>query len=482
MPPMRGYLLLTGLVFGTIFVTALGALASYVLTENRLQRLSTAEAKALAIAEAGLEYYRWHLAHYPDDLQNGTGAAGPYTLDYHDPEGGVAGTITLEIEGNASCGETTSVDITSTGAVDGAPGTARTVAARYARKSVGDYSYVLNADVWAGPDRIILGPYHSNYGVRMDGTANSPVTSSVGSWNCTSSFGCTPTQSAAPGVLGNGPNQYLWEDEVPSIPFNNISADFTALKTLAQDEGIYYPRYSSGTNTGQTQYWRGYHLVFNANGTVSVYRVGTPQQRDLWDGAANNGRINPNDTPSSSDYAAIASGGETLYETRAIPADCGLIFVEDNVWVEGTVPSKVTVVAANTGSLAPNAYIRNNIQYGATDGSDGFTLIAERNVLISPQVPDTLTLRGIFVAQDGAFGMNAYETCSYGEKDGTLTIHGTTVSNKRTGTRWGSGTSSCSYRGFDERVDAYDRELASDPPPGTPVVSDDYRFVNWREE
>lgn len=482
-PPLRGYLMLTALVFGAIFTTVFGALAGYVLTENRLQRLSTSEAAALAVAEAGLEYYRWHLAHYPDDLQNGTGVPGPYEIEYEDPEGGIAGTITLDIAGNAACGETTSVDITSTGEVEGAPGTTRTVSARYARKSVGDYSYVLNADVFAGEDRVIYGPYHSNYGIRMDGTANSPVTSSVEEWNCTSSFGCSPTDSDAPGVTGDGPNQDLWSYPEATIPFTNISADFASLKTLATAQGIYYPRYSSGTNTSNSQYWRGYHLVFNANDTVSVYRVNTPESRTHWSGAANNGSVNPSDVPASSDYVAIASGGETLYQTRTLPADCGLIFIEDNVWVEGTIPSKVTVVAAATSTaLAPNAYIRNNISYGATDGSDGFTLIAERNVLVSPQAPSTLTLNGIFIAQDGAFGMNAYETCSYGQKTGTLTIYGTTVSNKRTGTKWGSGSGCSAYRGYNLRIDAYDRELASDPPPGTPVVSDDYRFVNWQEE
>lgn len=107
--------MLTAIVFGSIFLTILGALASYVLSENSLQNNATSKARGLAIAEAGLEYYRWHLAHFPLDLQNGTGAPGPYSIPYQDPEGGQTGTISLAITGNTSCGEVTSIDIASTG-------------------------------------------------------------------------------------------------------------------------------------------------------------------------------------------------------------------------------------------------------------------------------------------------------------------------------------------------------------------------------
>jgi hypothetical protein len=92
-----------------------------------------------------------------------------------------------------------------------------------------------------------------------------------------------------------------------------------------------------------------------------------------------------------------------------------------------------------------------------------------------------MNLNGIFIAQDGAFGMNAYDSCTYADKTGTLTILGTTVSSKRTGTQW---TSFCGsyHKGFQNRVDAFDRNMASDPPPFTPVVSADYELIDWREE
>lgn len=464
--------MLAALVFGTIFVTVLGALSGYVLTENRAQSVSTQATRATAIAEAGIEYYRWFLAHYPTDLQNGTGAAGPYSIPYSDPEGGQTGTIELSVSGNSSCGTITSIDIESTGTPSEAPTVSRTITARYARPTVARFSYVLNDSVWAGDDRVILGPYHSNGGIRMDGTANSPVTSSLSSWLCTSAFGCSPNQTKA-GVWGAGPSQTLWEYPVPQVDFSAISADFSGLKTKANASGRYIARYSSGTDTSNSNYWRGYHLIFNANGTVTVNRVTSTT-------VLSSNHINASDN-SLPDRTLIAA--ESFYTTLTLPSDCGLIFVEDNVWVEGTVTAKVTLVAANvtTTGIEPNVMLSDNLTYAATDGSDGITIIAENNVLITPDAPTNMTLNGIFVAQGGAFGRNLYSCPGSYEPRGTLTILGTTVSNLRTGTKWVNGCGS-NDAGFQTRIDAFDRKLSTDPPPFTPQTSTDYEFVDWRAQ
>jgi len=462
--------MLLAIVFGAVFLMVLGGLSSYVLSQNRLQSKTTGDAKAFSIAEAGLEYYHWFLAHNPGDLTNGTGGAGPYTLPYYDPEGGEIGEIELTVTGNQSCGEVTSIDIRSTGTVNDGSGGSRTVVARYAQPTVASFSYVLNDTVWAGADRIINGPYHSNGGIRMDGTANALVTSSLTSWLCTSSFGCSPSQTKA-GVWGAGPNQTLWNYPVPQVDFAGIAADFSSLKNLAQTDGIYLPRYSSGNSNGAA-YWRGYHLIFNANDTVTVRRVTSTTQRDV---------VPVNTADDDTDRLLI--NNENNYGTYTIPADCGLIFVEDNVWVEGVVPAKITLVAANVTNtgVAPSAYLADNLTYETTDGTDGLTLIAEHNILITPDAPTNMTLNGIFIAQGGAFGRNLYDCPSSYEPRGTLTILGTTVSNKRTGTKWVNGCGS-SDAGFQTRIDAFDRKLATNPPAFTPVVSSDYGFVDWREE
>lgn len=478
-----GYLMLLSLVFGAIFLGLLGALSSFVILQNRLQDQKEAQSKAFGVAEAGLEYYRWFLAHYPGDTTNGvSGGPSTFTLPYYDPEGAQIGSYTLAVSANTACGAVTSVNIESTGATLAMPQVKKTISAHYAEPSVATYSYILNDSVWAGADRIILGPYHSNNGIRMDGTANSSVTSSVSTWNCTTSYGCSPAKSNAPGVTGSGPNQSLWSYPVPQVDFGAIAADFSALKATAQASGIYYPRYSSGTDPSSNSYSRGYHLIFNANGTVTVKRVSSTTSLNVEPVNAADG---------DTDRARIAAYAETTYQTKTIPASCGLIYVEDNVWIEGTIPEKVTVVAANTASsLEPNIYLKGNVVYAAADGTDGLTAIAEHDVLIAPDAPDDMTLNGIFIAQNGAFGRNLYfsnsshNAChaSYEPKD-SLTILGTTVSNKRTGTKW-TGGFSCSggYAGFGSRVDSYDEQMALSPPPFTPVVSTDYALMDWREE
>lgn len=378
----------------------------------------------------------------------------------------------LSITGNTACETLTSIDITSTGTPIEDPTVSRTITTRYARPTVARFSYVLNSSVWAGSDRVILGPYHSNGGIRMDGTINSPVTSSLSSWLCTASFGCSPNQTRN-GVWGGGTNQTLWSYPVPQVDFGAISADFASLKARAIASGRYLPRFSQTNQPNAASYWRGYRLVFNPGGTVTVSRVTSTQ-------VLNSTHINPGDD-ALPDRTLVTN--ETFHSTITIPSGCGLIFVEDHVWIEGVVDTKVTVVAANvtTTGIKPNVMLPRNLTYAATDGSDGLTVIAQNNILITPNSPFNMTLNGIFVAQGGAFGRNYYANATYDSR-GTLTILGTTVSNLRTGTKWCLNTGCTNSTGYQTRIDAFDRNLATDPPPFTPQTSSDYQFVDWREE
>jgi hypothetical protein len=475
----RGFMMLLVIVFGAVFFVTLAGLSGFLLSESHADDEQRLKAEAVGIAEAGVDYYRWHLAHFPNDFKNGGTGSGPYQIPISDPESGTAGTASLTISANSSCGQTTSIDITATGTpADG--NVSQAVSVRYARPSVAAYSYIVNASVWAGADRVINGPYHSNGGIRMDGTANAPVTSSVNSWSCTADFGCTRT-TTEPGVFGAGTNSDLWSYPTPQVDFAGIAADFSSLKSAAQSSGIYLPRYSSG-NSRNSSYYRGYHLIFNADGTVTVKKVSSASGSSEIpiDGSTSN---------VTTDYAKI--GSESTYKTYTLPSDCGLIFVEDNTWVEGTIPSKVTLVVANvtTTGVVPEAYLHGNIQYASTDGSDGFTLMAQHDVLIAPDSPQDMTLDGVFVAQSGAFGRNLY-TNSWGtscnrsyEPRGTLTILGTTVSNLRTGTQWsGISCNGGDTAGYQSRIDAFDRTLSTDPPPFTPTMSTDYQFVDWKQE
>ena len=188
------------------------------------------------------------------------------------------------------------------------------------------------------------------------------------------------------------------------------------------------------------------------------------------------------------DYEVITN--ENYMGNYAIPPDCGLIFASSKIWLEGEISNKVTVVAANVSNpgIDLDMILSDNITYSAYDGSVGLTAIAEDSINVPLLSPDDMVLNGIFIAQLGNFGRNHYTTSgshdvpssydSYVKRD-TLTINGSIVSNGRVGTKWSCGGTYCS--GYDTRVNTYDRNLAVDPPPLTPYVSDDFRFIEWLE-
>ena len=484
----RGVTVMLVLGFMGIFILLLSAITSYVLTQSRYGRTLHAREVAFNIADAGLEYYRWFLSHNPSIMTNGNGLVSPYTYTVKDPEdGATVGSATITATATLACGVVQWVDLTSVGSSALNASYPRTLGARYMRPSTAEYSNLLNANVWAGADRVITGPYFSNGGIRMDGTNNSTVSSAVSTWQCDSSFGCSPTQTKN-GVWGAGSGSGFWQYPISSFDFAGISTNFATLKTYAQTNGILLDttivrvggvqQGSSFSSVGGTDQ-RGYHVVLRSDNTIDVYRV------------TSTGSVPSvhTDNPSSwtTDYHTIT--GETYLGRYTIPATCAVIYAQAKVWLEGTVGGKVTILAADTGSFSPDIILNNNITYSSGTGSSGLTAIAERSVLIPLVSPDTMTVRGIFVAQSGYLGRNYYESGgshgvpsaynSYVTRASLSTI-GTVVSNGRVGTKWTCGNSFCS--GYSTRIDSYDRILAFAPPPFTPSSSPDYKLNLWREQ
>ena len=484
--------------FMGIFLIIMGTITSFAFETAKYGRALYGREEALHAAEAGLEYYRWFLAHNPGNLTNGTGSAGPYTYTVTDPESAATlGTASISVAGNTQCGIVQSIDITSKGVSTLNPGYPRTLFARYMRQSVAAYSYLLNSNVWAGSDRSITGPYFSNGGIRMDGSNNSDVSSAVSTWTCDSTYGCSPTQNSAPGVLGSGSGSVLWHYPAASVDFAGIGTSLAGLKTYAQTSGGLYFAPASGA-----QNQRGYHLIFNNDGTVTVKQVTATysvpsSSRDSNDLSRYSGSTFIGWT--TDEYSIIKT--ETAGITYAIPSACSLIFVEDRAWIEGVVKGKATVVVATpadgvAATVPTVAYIPNNITYATNDGTSGLTVIAEDSIFITLNSPDTMEIHGVFVAQGGVYGRNFYinDNTNYGSYSvgyatstwnsyvlrTKLTTEGSVVSNLRTGTSWTSGGVTVS--GYLTRVDAYDELQATNPPPFTPTASQSYQFVLWKEQ
>jgi hypothetical protein len=468
-----GYLLVVVLVFGGILFMIIASFFGYIATQHKavIQRVELQ--KALDIAEAGLNYYKWFLAHYPNDITNGTGNPGPYTQVYYDPEGNAIGEFELEVSSNAYCGDIASIEVSSTGYTYSDPTLSRNITARYARPSVAEYSYIINSNVWAGSDREIVGPYHSNGGIRMDGTNYSTVTSGLSSWTCNNSYGCSPS-GTRDGVFTTTANANPSLFSFPSAPidFNGLTIDLSQMQDRAQNAGgIYLP--ASGNY--------GYQITFNSNNTISVRRVTNTTQ--YWGYTSENGWVQERHVISSLSSA-------TNY---AIDPSCPLIFVQDKVWLQGTVADKVTIAAANVSSpsINPQIILNSDIAYTSATSS-GLLAIAEQDVLVGLNVPNNMTINGIFVAQNGRFGRNHYcQSCNDSGHKGlpssldpyylrnSLTVNGTIVSNGREGTKWTSGGVTSS--GFNDRSNSYDRNLVLDPPPLVPNTSDVYTVTEWKD-
>lgn len=451
-----GYQLILVLVFAGIFMTMLTSFVVFIVTQSRLIEQRIQFEQSGEVAEAGLNYFKWYLAHYPNSAT--TSMAGIY----NDPEGGAIGEYSLTVASTTYCGDVSHLTVTAIGYTYKAPNVRRTLTARYAQPTVADYSFIINNNVWAESGDQVVGPFHSNGGVRMDGSHNSTVTSGQSSWSCTSSFGCstTETRNGVFTTTGNA-NSSLFSYPRAPISFSGITVDLAQIQNKATNEsGLYF-----GPSGRQ-----GYHVIFLSNGQVEVRRV--------------NSKVNEPNGLAWGYYMHVLNG-TTLIGTYNIPTSCPVLFFEDQIWLEGTVRGKVTIAAADvdTTGVDRSIFLNNNINYATA--TSGLMAIAEYDVTIPLEVPDVMTINGIYVAQNGRFGRNYYSESDIPSawddyvKRNSLTINGTIVTNGTIGTKWYTGAVYVS--GFNNRYSSYDRNIVLSPPPYTPKTSDVYEFSDWRD-
>ncbi|MFH1036754.1 MAG: hypothetical protein V1756_01635 [Patescibacteria group bacterium] len=462
----KGVVTIYLIVFGGIFLILFSGLSVFILTQLRQSAEREAWNEALNIAEAGINYYRWC-------INNNVEEDCLAEKDYYDPSGNLAGGFSLQASSTVSCGQDIKKDIISTGWTDKFPEVKRKISVLYARASVAEFSYILDASVWIGADHEIRGPYHSNGGIRMDGENQSLITSALPEWNCTSTFGCAtcPTGDGCylqgqncmcPGVFTTTLNGNPGLFSFPVLPFNfvGITIDLGLMKTAATTSGVYlFP------STDIDPQGDGYHIKFKNNGTFEAWII-----TDLASTSAYSLEEGDHE-----DFFTITN--EYLYNTYTIPTACSVIFIEDNIWPEGEIKGKVTVASANLidTNQDTDIVLTNDINYTTLDGTDGLALIGERNILIGPQSLDKLELRGIFVAQNGRFGRNHYPN-NFRDK---LEIYGSIVSKGRVGTQWVAGGHIIS--GYTQRESYFDMNLIYNPPSFVPHVDPDFMIIDWNE-
>lgn len=474
----QGYLSIQALVLGGVGVLILSAIIGWTLANSRAAQKFDQSEQAFHIAEAGVEYYRWHLAHASTDYQDGTGAAGPYVHDYFDKDHNKIGTFSLTIT-PPPVGSTV-VRVVSVGQVLADSSVSRTVETVLAIPSLAKYAVAANAKMRFGQGTEVFGPIHSNDGIRFDGLAHNLVTSAKSDYDDEdhtggNEFGVHTHVNAPPGT---GVNDTFRSAEappasvpartdvfsvgrqfpVPAVDFAGLSYDLATIKNATLPAHLYG---ASGVS--------GYLLVLKTNDTYDLYKVNSL--------AAVPSRCSAS---SESGWGSWSVGTTQSVATgKAFPAN-GLLFFQDNVWVEGQINgARLTIAAAKSGATGTDKSItiNHNLKYTNYDGSDVIGLIAEGNVNVGLASDDDLRIDAALVAKDGRVGRYYYETpdCEPYASRHSLTLYGMIATNGRYGFAFTDGT------GYDLRNISYDGHLLYGPPPSFPLTSDSYQTISWRE-
>ncbi|MEP7162948.1 MAG: hypothetical protein ABI747_04295, partial [Candidatus Moraniibacteriota bacterium] len=226
--------------------------------------------------------------------------------------------------------------------------------------------------------------------------------------------------------------------------FTSVQGDLSFMKTEATS-GVNGGRYFN--NAGQ-----GRHIILKTNDTFDIRTV--------------------NAYSSTTNGISSYTGG---WSNFALPNN-GLIFVENNVWVEGTINTrKVTIVAANMGSGSQrDIFIGNDILYTNTNGSDILGIIGQNNVEIIRNSDTNLQIDAALLAQNGRVGRQYYSSTPPDDHKNSITVYGAIASNQRYGFAWTDGT------GYTTRTLIYDNNLLYFPPPYFPTGTQ-YKLDLWEE-
>ncbi len=477
-----GSMLIQTLVFAVISIVIIGALISWAGTNIKASRIGVYREQALQISEAGIDYYRWHLAHDHTDYRDGTGTStGPFVHSFYDKDGTMLGTFTLEITPPPT--GSTLVKIKSTGKVLSDSSVKRVISAQLAIPSLARFAVVANDAMRFGEGTEIFGPIHANGGVRFDGIAHNVVTSAKDKYDDPDHSG-NEEFGVHTHVRPPPPNSGITDDSfriaeappnpvpnrndvfqagrqfpVPAVDFTGFTSNLSQIKSDAQSGGKYLSASSA----------QGYHIVLKTNDTYDLYKV--TQLEAVPKNCTND--LNQDG------WGSWSIKNETSQGNFPLPAN-GLIFVEDNVWVDGQISTaRVTIASGrfpDNPSTRTSITVNSNLKYTYFDGQDVIGLIAQNNFNVGMDSLNDITIDAALIAQNGRVGRLYYEPqCNPYHQRQTITLFGIIVSNQR----YGFGYSDNS--GYQTRIINYDANLLYAPPPSFPLTSDQYSIVSWDE-
>lgn len=473
------------LVILAIFFVLATAIMSWSVSSRKDLKNKVKNTEALTVAEAGVEYYRWHLNHNEADFQNGeswcckdaAGAelapdacgyvCGPYRGIYKDAEGNNVGEYALKINSPRSGYTITQID--STGWLYDDANYKRTVRVNLGKRSLARFSFLSNAPLWIGKGEDTSGPVHSNDGIRFDGTCDAEVTSAVMTY-ISKSWGLhdgiwSSLHPGDPGFNANRLCQRFWQFPDPAVDFSLFTVDMNKIKQAAQNGGVYLPPSPNG-----------YHVIFNADATVIAKRVDSLVANAgtrFYDERANGGK---GDWVLG--YEEIQK--ETLVGTYPVPAN-GAIFVDGNVWVEGTVNGRATLAASKFQTdytKQARIIINDNIQYLDKSGDHVLGMMSEGDIIAPLHAPsDNFFIDAVMLSQKGHVYRRDYKTNQKESK--TITVYGGIISYL-----FWTWSYVDSYGrlvgGYRNTITEYDNHLTYGPPPFFPTEAN-FSLISWEE-
>ena len=436
------------------------------------------KADAFSIAEAGIEYYRWHLAHAASDYWDGHGATstGPYVHNYYSKNGVLAGTFALDIT-PPPVGSTV-ITVKSTGATIADASVHKVIEAQLAIPSIAIYALLSNDNLSFGTSTEMYGQVLANGGIHFDGLAHNIVMSAQASYQDPDHGGgpefgvhthVLPVDPYPPAAVPSRPDIFAAGREfpLPSFDFPGLTATLAGLKTLAQSGGVYL------ANSGKL----GYHLVLKTNNTFDAYRVDKLMSKPSGCAKVKGKQKN---------WELWTIKTETFLQSYQIPAN-GVVFAEDDVWVDGQINgSRLTIAAGQfpeQSNTTRSIIVNHNLTYTNYDGKDVLGLFAQEDVGIGFQSDDVLRIDAAVIAKNSEFGRFYYvppdhtgKGCNPYQTRSSLTTYGMIASYYQPVFSYpDDGT------GYQSVQNTYDVHLLYNPPPSFPFATSQYSQISWDE-
>jgi hypothetical protein len=471
----RGSVLAYALVIMSIVMIILVSILSYISTQLRFSLNRVEKEKAFQIAEAGVYYYRWYLAHETSgktalEINNFLQTGGP--MGFSPDPVGYEDIGEYQIVVTSPEAGSTIINVESTGWSNKVPDLKRTVRVRFRRPSWSEYIFLSDSFINFGSESEVYGKVHSNSGIRFDGIAHNTVSSLLPTFDDPTyggnrqEFGVhttvNPTDPGAPaypwsdGTVPDRPDVFMGGREFPvsEVSFTGIVLDLTNMKNQAQGgQGDYF----DATGLGRK-------INLKSDGTYDVCTVSS----------ANSNTHTISRYYKTSGFGTCTSCSGACLSNHTIP-DGGIIFVENNVWLEGTINNKrLSVVAANLsgGGDYRDIYIgisNNNLRYASFSCDNMLGLIAQRDVRVLGACPDDFIVDAALLAQGGVVGINDN---GFSGKT-SLTFNGAIASFLQPYFQHGNS-------GFAVRFYNFDNNLLYCPPPYFPTGTE-YAVDLWEE-